>query len=75
MFQGWSPRNNPQAKVLTTVPMTAWHKGVVSHTVSLGNQVTSYSIETLPLHAGLCKGKPNTSLANCGNNNGDFKFK
>ena len=37
MFQGWSRRNNPQAKVLTTVPRAAWHQGVVS----LGNQVTS----------------------------------
>ena len=41
MFQGWSQRNNPQAKVLTTVPRAAWHQGVVSHTVSLGNQATS----------------------------------
>ena len=41
MFQGWSWRNNPQAKVLTTVPRAAWHQGVVSHTVSLGNQATS----------------------------------
>ena len=26
MFQGWSRRNNPQAKVLTTVPRAAWYK-------------------------------------------------
>ena len=37
MFQGWSRRNNPQAKVLTTVPRAAWRQGLVS----LGNQVTS----------------------------------
>ena len=41
MFQGWSRRNNPQAKVLSTVPRAAWHQGVVTHTVSLGNQATS----------------------------------
>ena len=41
MIQGWSQRNNPQAKVLTTVPRAAWHQGVVSHTVFLGNQATS----------------------------------
>ena len=29
MFEGWSRRNNPQAKVLTTVPKAAWHQGVV----------------------------------------------
>ena len=41
MFLGWSRRNNPQDKVLTTVQRAAWHQGVVSHTVSLGNQATS----------------------------------
>ena len=41
MFQGWSPRNNPQAKVLTTVPNAARHQGVVYDTVSLENQATS----------------------------------
>ena len=41
MFQGWTRRNNPQAKVLTTVPRAAWHQGVMSYTVSLGNQATS----------------------------------
>ena len=46
MFQGWARRNNPQAKVLRTVKMAAWHQGVVSFTVSLGNQATSQSIET-----------------------------
>ena len=30
MFQGWSRRNNPQAKVLTTVPRAACHQVVVS---------------------------------------------
>ena len=55
MFQGWSRRNNPQAKVLTTV--------------------LAGSIEVLPLHAGLCRGGPNTSLATRGINNGDVKFK
>ena len=62
MYQGWSRRNNLQAKVLTSVPMAAWHQGVVFFTVSLENQVTFQSIETLPLHAGLCRGEPNTSL-------------
>ena len=38
----WKTRmNNPQAKVLTTVPRVAYHQGVVSYTVSLGNQATS----------------------------------
>ena len=41
MIQGWSRRNNPQAKVLTTVPMAASHQRVVPITVSLENQVTS----------------------------------
>ena len=41
MFQGWSQRNNSQAKVLTTVLKAAWHQGVVPYTVSLGYQVTS----------------------------------
>ena len=40
MFQGWSQRNNLQAKVLTTVTRAAWHQGVVSFNVSLGNQAT-----------------------------------
>ena len=75
MYQAWCRRNNPQAKVLTTMPRAAWHQGVVSHTVSLGNQATSWSIEALPLHAGLCRGGPNTSLATRGTNHGAFKFK
>ena len=66
MCQGWSRRNNPQAKMLTTVPRAAWHQGVVSHMVSLGNQAISWSIEALPLHAELSRGSPNTSLATCG---------
>ena len=66
MFQGWSRMNNPKAKVLTTAPMDAWHLGVMSFTVSLGNQVTSSSIETLLLHVGLCKVEPNTSVATGG---------
>ena len=73
MFQGWSRRNKPQAKVLTTVPRAAWRQGVVSHTVFLGNQATSSSIEAL--HAGLCRGGPNTSLANRGTNHGELQFK
>ena len=44
------------------MPKAAWHQGVEFHTVSLGNQVTSKSIESSPLHAGPCKGRPNTSL-------------
>ena len=39
---------------------------MVSFAVSLGNQVTSQGIETLPLHEGLCRGRPNTSLATRG---------
>ena len=38
----------------------------MSFTVTLGNQAASYSIEALPLHAGLCRGGPNTSLATHG---------
>ena len=68
MFQGWSRSNNPQAKVLTTMPRTAWQQGVVSPTVSPGNQVAFSSTQTLPLHARLCRGGPYTSLANRGNN-------
>ena len=68
MFQGWSRSNNPQTKVLTTVPKAACHQGVVSPTVSPENQVVSWSTQSLPLHAGLCKGGPYTSLANRGNN-------
>ena len=68
MFQRWSRSNNPQAKVLTTVPRATWHQRVVSPTVSPGNQVASWSTQTLPLHAGLCRGGPYTSLANHGNN-------
>ena len=49
MFLGWSRRNSPQAKVLTTVPRAAWHRGVMSHTVSLGNQAIS------------CRGGPKAS--------------
>ena len=41
MFQGWSRRNNPEAKVLINVPRAPWHQGMVSYTVSLGNQATS----------------------------------
>ena len=62
MFQGWSRSNNPQTKVLTTVPWAAWHQGVVSP----GNQVASWSTKTLPLHAGLCRSGRYTSLANRG---------
>ena len=68
MFQGWFRSNKPQAKVLTTVPRAAWHRRVVSPTVSSGNQVASWSIQTLPLHAGHCKGRPYTSLVNRRNN-------
>ena len=67
--------NKPQAKVLTTVPIAAWHQEVVSFTVSLGSQTTSQSIEALPLHAGLCRGGPNTSLATRGTiMENDFKL-
>ena len=38
----------------------------MSHTVSLGYQATSYSIEALPLHAGLCRGGSIASLATRG---------
>ena len=34
-LQGWSQRNNPQPKVLTTVPRAAWHQGVVLITQSI----------------------------------------
>ena len=68
MFQGWCRSSNPQAKVLTTVPRAAWHQGVVSPTVSPGNQVASWSTKTLPLHAGLCGGGSYTCLVNRGNN-------
>ena len=40
----------------------------MSPMVSPGNQVASWSTQTLPLHAGLCRSGPYTSLANCGNN-------
>ena len=66
MFQGWTLSNNPQAKALTTVPSVAWNQGMVPSTVSLGNLVTCWRIEILPLHAGPCRGGPNTSLATCG---------
>ena len=36
MFQGWSRRNNPQAKVLTTVPTTT-----TTTTTSLANRGTN----------------------------------
>ena len=75
MFQGWSRRNNPQAKVLTIMLSAAWHQGVVSYTASLGNQAASKSTEALPLYAGLCRGGPNTSLANRGNQHGETKLK
>ena len=52
--------------VLITLPRDAWYYEVVFHTVSLENQVTSYDIETLFLHAGLCRGGPNTSIATRG---------
>ena len=68
MFQGWSQSNNPLANVLTTVSRAAWHQGVVSPTVPPGNQVASWSTQTLPLHAGLCRGGPYISLANLGIN-------
>ena len=62
-FKIWQSRSiNPQVLVLTTVPRAAWHQKVVSHTVFLGNQVTSQSIRILLLHAWLSKGAPCTSL-------------
>ena len=54
--------------MLTTVPTAAWHQGVVSPAVSPGNQVASWSTQTVPLHARLCRGEPYTSLAKRGNN-------
>ena len=52
MFQGWSRRNNPRAKVLSTVPRAAWHQEMVSHTVShtvsLGNQATPRVLRPYP---------------------------
>ena len=68
MFQGWSRNNNPQAKVLTTMSRAAWHQGVVSSAVSPGNRVASWSIQTLPLHAGVCSAGTYTFLANRRNN-------
>ena len=68
MFQGCSQNNNPQAKVLTTVPRTAWYQGVVSFMTSPGNKVAFWSIQTFPLHLGLCRGEPYTSLAESGDN-------
>ena len=68
IFQEWSRSNNPQAKVLTTVLRAAWHLGLVTPAVFPGNQVTSCSTQNLPLHAGLCRGGPYTSLANRGKN-------
>ena len=50
------------------MPRAARHQGVVSPTVSPGNQVASWITQTLPLHAGLYRGGPYTSLANRGNN-------
>ena len=57
-----------EAPPLTTVPRAAWHQGMVSSTVSPGNQVASWSIQTLPLNTGLCRGEPYTSLADRTNN-------
>ena len=53
MYQGWSRRNNPQAKVLTTVPRTAWHQGVVSYTVSLGTRLPPRVLRPNPVCAAL----------------------
>ena len=50
------------------VPRAAWHQRVMSSTVSPGNQVASWSIQTLPLHAVPCKGGSYTSLADRGDN-------
>ena len=63
MFQGWSRSNNPQAKVSTIVPRTAWHH----EEVSPGNQVASWSTQTLLMHVGLCRNGSYTSLNNHGN--------
>ena len=60
---------------LSTVPRAAWHQGVVSYTVSLGDQAASQSTEVLPLYAGLCRGGPNTFLANREYQNGEIKLK
>ena len=68
MFQGWSQSKNPQAKVLMNVPRATWHLGVMSSNVPPGNQVASWRIQTSPLDAGLCCGRPYTSLAEHGNN-------
>ena len=68
IFQGWSRSNILQAKVLMTLLRAAWLHRVVSFMVSPGNPFASWSIQTLPLHAGLCKGGPYTSLADCENN-------
>ena len=54
--------------MLTTVLRAAWHLGLVTPAVFPGNQVTSCSTQNLPLHAGLCRGGPYTSLANRGKN-------
>ena len=54
--------------MLKTVPRAAWYQGVMSPTVSPGNQVASWSTQTIPLHAGLCRSGPYTSLANYENN-------
>ena len=46
------------------VPRAVFHQGVVSPE----NQITSWSTQTLPLHAGPCRGGPYTSLTDRGNN-------
>ena len=49
MFQGWSRRNNPQAKVLTTVPRAALHQEVVREpTVRLEESAVKKSVEKRP---------------------------
>ena len=54
--------------MLTTVPRAAWHQGVVSSTAFAENQVASWSVQTRPVHARLCRGGPYSSLADRGNN-------
>ena len=50
------------------MPRAAWDQGVVSSMVSLRNQFAFWSVQTLPLPAGLCRSGPHTSLADRGNN-------
>ena len=53
--------------MLKTVPKAAGHQGVVSSTVSPGNQVASWSIQTLPLRERPSGGEPYTCIADRGN--------